>query len=403
MISVIQTTRNPDRMNGLKTPRVALVSSGLGNVHRGFEVSTARWFDALTAHTNLDVHLITGGPYPGAKTIANIPRDNPLMMPFLKMPFVSEKQRWELAYGAEQLSFFWGLLVELIKLKPDVLWIKDVPLAHTILFAKKLPFLDYKVIFANGGAFRPSTYECFDHIQQLHPNAYDEAVAAGVSPAKMDFVSNCIDSKKLQNQSSDGVRARLGLSDSDWIVTCTAAWNRYHKRIDYLIEEVAALDDPSVKLILFGVPEADIDSLKRLGEERLGSRIQWLSLPPEEVAAAVKAADVFVLPSLNEGLGNALIEAAIVGAPIVCHPYPAAKYILQDPFWMTDLSKKGALTERLREFRSHPPARERLEKLRNDVAMRFSDRKLAAEFERMVDRVINPEQIREKPVSLRRT
>ena len=38
--------------------KIALMSCGLGRVHRGFEVSTKRLFDALQEYTSLDVRLL---------------------------------------------------------------------------------------------------------------------------------------------------------------------------------------------------------------------------------------------------------------------------------------------------------------------------------------------------------
>jgi glycosyltransferase involved in cell wall biosynthesis len=56
---------------------------------------------------------------------------------------------------------------------------------------------------------------------------------------------------------------------------------------------------------------------------------------------------VFVLPSLSEGLPNALIEAVLAGLPVICHAHPGGKYILGDDQWFVDLSKSGALAHHI--------------------------------------------------------
>jgi glycosyltransferase involved in cell wall biosynthesis len=48
---------------------------------------------------------------------------------------------------------------------------------------------------------------------------------------------------------------------------------------------------------------------------------------------------------------NALIEAVLAGLPVICHPHPGGKYILRDDQWFVDLSKSGALADRLRDLR----------------------------------------------------
>lgn len=365
---------------------VALVCSGLGNIERGFETSTARWFSALKKHTDLNVHLISGGRYPESKVVPTLCRKSSWLKFIEYLPFMSEKQRCEATYGIEQFTFFPGMLAELARLKPDAVWVKDVPLAHLIWGAKHLMPFEYQVIFANGGALRPKSYWYFDRIQQLHPDGFKEALAYGVPPEKMDVITNCIDSESFRKIVPRDIRSELGFAPSDYVVVCTAAWNRYHKRIDYLIEEVAKIKDDSVKLLLCGMPEADTSHLQELGEQLLGHRIRWLTVAPGEVSSFVADADLFVLPSLNEGLGNALIEAALLAKPIVSHPHGGARFILEDDYWMRDLSQPGALAARIEELHKTPPPQEKLDNLVRRVSHRFSDSRLSGEFQEMIRR-----------------
>jgi glycosyltransferase involved in cell wall biosynthesis len=170
-------------------------------------------------------------------------------------------------------------------------------------------------------------------------------------------------------------------------VICVAAWNSYHKRLDYLIEEVASLNDPSVKLFLCGDRETETAALEQLGAERLGSRIQWHTLADQQVRDAMYMADVFVLPSLREGLGAVLIEAAMAGLPVLSHPHAGSKFILEDPEWMADISQRGALTLWLRQLKANPPPESRLKDLQTRVINRFNDRFLAKHFSDMVAKI----------------
>lgn len=365
---------------------VALVCSGLGNIERGFEVSTARWFSALKKHTDLNVHLISGGKYPESKVVPTLSRKSNWLKFVEYVPFLKEQQRCEMTYGIEQFTFFPGMLAELARLKPDAVWVKDVPLAHMILGAKYLMPFDYKVIFANGGALRPKSYWYFDRIQQLHPDGFKEALAYGIPEDRMDVITNCIDSGSFRAIEKRDIRSELNFAPNDYVVVCTAAWNRYHKRIDYLIEEVARVKDDSVKLLLCGMPEADAQQLQELGERLLGHRIRWLTVAPQEISSIVADADLFVLPSLNEGLGNALIEASLLGKPIISHPHGGAKFILEDDYWMRDLSQPGALAARIEEMHRERPPQDRLDSLVRRVSHRFSDSLLSAEFQEMIRR-----------------
>jgi glycosyltransferase involved in cell wall biosynthesis len=85
-----------------------------------------------------------------------------------------------------------------------------------------------------------------------------------------------------------------------------------------------------------------------LAAKELGKNVRWFTLTPEDVHRALYISDVFVLPSFTEGLSNALIEAVVAELPVICHPHPGGKYILEDDQWFVDLSTKGALANRLK-------------------------------------------------------
>ncbi|CAN5572242.1 hypothetical protein BH10CYA1_BH10CYA1_21550 [soil metagenome] len=364
--------------------KLALISCGLGNVHRGFEVSTARLFKTLKERSDFDVRLYSGGKHEGAKFIWNIPRDEVLRSPLKLISRINDRRFWEFCYGVEQVSFALSVLPDLFKFQPDVIWTKEVPFGYFLDAYRKIFGFKYKVIFANGGAFNPPTYKDFDYIQHLQPESYNDAIQFGLPLEKNLTLTNFLYFEKSQKTRKE-LRAEFGYCDDDWVVICVAAWNRYHKRIDYLIEEVAQLADKNVKLMLCGHPEPDIDYLRKLAAEKLPGRVQWLTLTEAKVHEALQASDVFVLPSLNEGLGNAMAEAALAEVPVVCHSHAASRFVLGDEKWTTDLSQPGALTARLTQIKENPPTAEELKKLAGTVHNVFSAEALLPRFCDMVE------------------
>jgi glycosyltransferase involved in cell wall biosynthesis len=139
--------------------------------------------------------------------------------------------------------------------------------------------------------------------------------------------------------------------------------------------------------LLCGHPEAETKALKLLAAKELGKKVRWFTLAPEDVHRALYISDVFVLPSFTEGLSNALIEAVMAELPVICHPHPGGKYILEDDQWLVDLSAKGALTNRLKTLRARPLPEEEIKRLQNRAIERFSADTLAGEFYEMVRRV----------------
>ena len=121
---------------------------------------------------------------------------------------MSEQHKWEFSYGIEQVSFWSALNFQLLAFKPDVIWLKDVPLAF-LLRGSRIAFgLKYKIIFANRGMLRPESYAPYDVIQQIERQSYDEALAYGIAPEKMELISNCVPQSK-ETAGRDSAEERL--------------------------------------------------------------------------------------------------------------------------------------------------------------------------------------------------
>jgi glycosyltransferase involved in cell wall biosynthesis len=382
-----QTTVESEATSANQPIKLALVSCGLGHVNRGFEVSTARWYEILSKEPELDVKLYTGGKYEGGTEIINIPRDWLLKYVLFPIANINRRRFWEFAYGVEMVTFAFGLIGPLLLWRPDVIWTKEAPFAHVIFFLKYLLGLKYKVIFANGGGFKTDTYKIFDHIQHLQTQSLNEALNSGLDAQKMCIIPNLMTfTESVLDRES--LRASFGYAPEDWVVICVAAWNNYHKRIDYLIDEVAGMNDAKVKLLLCGHPEPDAASLKKLAAQKLGNRVKWLTLPHQRIPQALKASDVFVLPSLDELFGSASIEAMMAGLPVVAHLNGATRHFVDGELEITDLSKPGNLTARLSELKKNPHCPKKLASLASSMQARYSPKNLASEFVTMVKTVV---------------
>jgi len=370
---------------GSRPIKLALVSCGLGRVQRGFEISTSRWQAALSSDPRLELRVFSGGEFPNAERVWSIARNDALDSPLGIFGKFNERRFWDLCYRLEQTTFSIGFIPRLLSWQPDIVWTKELHVGRILMVIRKLFQLKFKIIFANGDALDPIRYEDFDQIQHLYPDSFEKAALSGIAEEKMHLLPNCV-SYATPGESREQLRQQFGFHKEDYIIVCVAAWNRYQKRLDYLIREVAALRDPSVKLLLCGHPEAETKALKVLAAKELGTNVRWFTLAPEDIHRALYISNVFVLPSLSEGLPNALIEAVMAELPVICHPHPGGKYILEDDQWLVDLSPKGALANRLKTLRVRPLPEEEIKRLQNRAIERFSAGTLAGEFFEMVKR-----------------
>jgi glycosyltransferase involved in cell wall biosynthesis len=125
-------------------------------------------------------------------------------------------------------------------------------------------------------------------------------------------------------------RARLGLArDEDVLVS--VGRQEFQKGQRYLLEAMAELRGrPKVKLLVAGRPghaSGELNGFRdRLG---LGDRVRFLG-HREDIPDILAAADLFVFPSLYEGLGGALIEAMALGLPIVASELEPFREVVEE-------------------------------------------------------------------------
>lgn len=129
---------------------------------------------------------------------------------------------------------------------------------------------------------------------------------------------NGIDSERYHKVDQKVAREQMGFDKSAFIVAFLGGFIE-RKGIHRL--EAAAKDIPDVQVAYAGsgpeVPTAKNTIFSNL-------------IPPEKVSVFLSAADIFVLPTTNEGCCNAIIEAMACGLPIVSSDKPFNDDILTD-------------------------------------------------------------------------
>src|SRR3989442_4271187 len=113
------------------------------------------------------------------------------------------------------------------------------------------------------------------------------------------------------------IRAELELGSSDRLIVAIGNLYPVNGHI-HLLEALALLADqfPGLHVAIAGRGELESALLARADELRLRDRFHLLGLR-SDIANLLAGADLFVLPSLPEGLPLALLEAMMAGRPIV--------------------------------------------------------------------------------------
>jgi glycosyltransferase involved in cell wall biosynthesis len=157
------------------------------------------------------------------------------------------------------------------------------------------------------------------------------------------------------------------------------------KSLDTLIEALGMLPSADISLVLCG--EGPLRGrLQRLAEDAgTAHRVAFVG-ERRDVAALMAAADVLVLPSRQEGLSNALLEAMAAGLPVVASRVGGNVELVRDSQtgFLFPAGDAPALARALLTLQGDPTLRARLSReARAFVDERFSVHRMVSDLHRL--------------------
>jgi glycosyltransferase involved in cell wall biosynthesis len=115
-------------------------------------------------------------------------------------------------------------------------------------------------------------------------------------------------------------RAAFGFSESDFVLAAVGRIEA-QKNFSFLLPVVARLD--GVTLVIAGAGSLRTELEEMVARLGIQSRVCLLGvLPRERIPDLLRAADLFVQPSIYEGQSNALLEALYAGLPVLTSDVP---------------------------------------------------------------------------------
>ncbi len=142
-------------------------------------------------------------------------------------------------------------------------------------------------------------------------------IASGVEAARIHLVPSGVEADRFTPSEARRRAARTGLAlaDDAWVLAAIGALEE-RKGHDVLLDALACLRDPRLTLLVAG-DGSRLEALRaRVGALGLGSAVRFLGRL-DDVAPVLAAADVLVMPSRQEGLGVAALEAMAAGLPVI--------------------------------------------------------------------------------------
>jgi glycosyltransferase involved in cell wall biosynthesis len=325
--------------------KVAIACSGAGQTQRGFERLILDLHGVLK--DRIDVTLFKGGGEAddAQDLIWNVGRDH-----FLHklLPFHAMTRRTP--YHYECLTFAAAAVGRLARGGFDVVHYIDRPMATVLNIGRRLTRASFRTLYTNGAVMNVTYYPRCDHVHQPAKFLMDAALAYGLPSSRMSLVPCGVHAGRYRpRESRSALRRRYGVPEGAFVILSISAINVAQKRLDHVIKEVAALRDDSI-LWLDGNPEDP--RVLELAARELGDRCRVTHVAPGEVVDLYSLADIFVLGSLEESFGIAVVEAMCSGLPVLVHDAPHFEWLLGGRAGLVDMSRRGPLARELSRLQS---------------------------------------------------
>lgn len=293
----------------------------------------------------------------------------------------------------------------LFKLKPDIVHVNSSKAGGTVglavLVYRLFTFRQIKTIFtAHGWVFvedRPKiTIAVIKFLSKITALFYDKiicvseydrqtAINNNIAPSKkLITIHNGIDIKNLNFLPKEEARKKLlnAPSISKPVIGTIAEWHR-NKGLFYLLEALKKTDSP---LILIGGGEnKDKEKIYQYIKENNLKNIYLHEFIPN-VASYLKAFDIFVLPSIKEGLPYTILEAMFAETSVIATTVGGIPEIIDNNIngFLVEPKNSQQLAEKINYLINNPEIGKMItRKSKEKIVKEFSLEKMIQETKRI--------------------
>ncbi len=161
-----------------------------------------------------------------------------------------------------------------------------------------------------------------DIIQVISNYLGDFARSMGYK-GRIEVIPNGVDVRKFENVRSSG-------SHKDKVVLITTSRLVVKNGVGDIIEALKYLPE-NVELQIVGVGPLEKELKQKVKSLQLEARVKFLGfIKYDDIQNCLHEADIFIRPSLSEGMGNSFIEAMAAGLPVIATPVGGIVDFLKD-------------------------------------------------------------------------
>jgi glycosyltransferase involved in cell wall biosynthesis len=166
----------------------------------------------------------------------------------------------------------------------------------------------------------------------LQEKERSDAIMQGVPAAKIEVIPNGIDASERANLPEPGCfRHSYGIDPNCPLILSIGRINKI-KGTDMLVRAFAKMERLNAHLVIAGPDDGLLSEVKALIKAlKIGDQVTLAGLiSDQDKLAAFVDADLFVLPSRSDAFPTTIMEACMVGTPMVITDCCASAYLVKD-------------------------------------------------------------------------
>ena len=236
-----------------------------------------------------------------------------------------------------------------------------------------------------------------DHVVALTPmEARDHLTLKVLTADKISIIHSGVELNRYHTttRKRQQKKEELGISP-DALVVGFVGWLIPIKGVIYLVKAMAEVVQryPNSLLLLVGQGdergEEEIKIREKVESLRLEDRVRFLGWR-SDVNEIMGCFDIFVLPSLNEGMGRVLVEAMAAGLPIVASRVGGIPDLVKhgENGLLVPPANPGALEQAISDLLSDKPRRKRMAKTGKKMCRPYSVEAMVEKIENLYSKLL---------------
>jgi L-malate glycosyltransferase len=158
------------------------------------------------------------------------------------------------------------------------------------------------------------------------------------------------------------------------------------KGFDYLINALGGLNNVKLTIVGDGPERENLEILAQ--KQKVNLNLRGV-VDHDKMAEEYQSGDIFALPSLNEGMSNAILEAMASGLPIITTETGGTEELINNNGFIVKERSAKSIREKIKKYLENPNLIKKHSKKSREIAEKLSWQKVAQEYYNLYRNIAN--------------